>query len=359
MLSNAPENGLKTQINDAMTPTLTLEEQEVLDEIVVNQTKWTKANTVSVVSAVALFIVAAVSISIFLERFHPDEIIALLRSLSHAQIGTAIGLTVASFFVLAGYDLLALAHIGRKVNPWRVAFIATCAGGVSNAVGLAVLSGGSVRLRMYNGLGIRPADIARIAVFVGLSFGLGTTAVAAVALAIEPEAIARRFGGSTHFYNFLSAWSLLWIIIGYFACYRRRPFKFFKWTIRLPLPNLYLGQILVAVLDLALVAAIYYVLLPPDTFTGNYGDVIVWYCIALTAAYLSHVPGGLGVFDGIIVLGLHGLAPDAVLTATVIAFRVVYYLGPLGFALLGIVGNEAWHSRGVIGRILNGKPATG
>ena len=336
-------------------PALTPEEQAEWERIAAKQTKWTTANTISVISGLALFGVAAFAVSMFMERFHPNEIRDLLHSLSHFQIGAAILLTISSFFVLAGYDLLALAHIGRKVNPLRVAFIATCAAGVSNAVGLAVLSGGSVRLRMYNDLGLRPVDVARIAVFVGLSFGLGTTAVAAVALAVEPEAIARRLGGSTHLYYWMSAFAVALIIAGYFACFRREPIRLMRWTIRLPRPNLYLGQIIVAVFDLAICAAVYYVLLPPDTFTGTYGDVIVWYCVALSAAYLSHVPGGLGVFDGIIVLGLHGLAPDTVLTATVIAFRAIYYLGPLAFALLGIMGSEVWRSRAVIQRIFNRK----
>jgi len=330
---------------------LSAEEIAALEAQIAESKGWSKGNIISVISGLALFAVAAVAISIFMERFHPDEIWALIHDLSHMQIGLAILLTISSFFVLAGYDMLALAHIGKKVHPLRVSFIATCAAGVSNAVGLAVLSGGSVRLRMYHDLGLRPVDVARIALFVGLSFGLGTTAVAAVALAVEPEAIARRLKGDIHIYYALSGFAVALIIAGYVACFRRRPIHFRKWVIRLPTPNIYLGQILVAVFDLAICAAVYYVLLP-DSFTGTYGDIIVWYCVALCAAYLSHVPGGLGVFDAIIVLGLHGLAPDAVLTATVIAVRGIYYLGPLGFALIGIIGNEIWRSRALFSRVL-------
>lgn len=338
---------------------LSPDEQAEIEKKFAAKTRLTKANIISVISGLAMFAVAAVAISIFLDRFNPDEIWSKIHDLSSWQIGGAIALTVISFGILSCYDMLALAHIGHKMHPLRVAFIASCAAGVSNAVGLAVLSGGSVRLRMYHELGLRPVDVARIALFVGLSFGLGTTAVAALALAIEPEAIVRRLpakmvewlNGDYHFFYAISGSALISILVGYLACFRRTPVRLKKWTLRLPTPRIYLGQIMVAVFDLAVCAAVYYVLLP-DSFTGGYGDVILWYCVALSAAYLSHVPGGLGVFDGIIVLGLKGLAPESVLTATLIAFRAIYYLGPLGFALVGIIGNEIWRSRHVFDRFL-------
>jgi glycosyltransferase 2 family protein len=54
------------------------------------------------------------------------------------------------------------------------------------------------------------------------------------------------------------------------------------------------------------------------------------YVIANTTALLSHVPGGLGVLESVIIY----LLPEAELIGPLLVFRFVYFLAPL---VLGII----------------------
>jgi len=53
--------------------------------------------------------------------------------------------------------------------------------------------------------------------------------------------------------------------------------------------------------------------------------------VATSIGLASHVPGGLGVFEGAMVLMLPELPRDALLAA-MLAYRLIYYLGPLCLA---------------------------
>ena len=55
------------------------------------------------------------------------------------------------------------------------------------------------------------------------------------------------------------------------------------------------------------------------------------YALALVATLLTHVPGGVGVFEGVLLAGLPVHGP--ILLAALLAYRVIYYLVPLGVAV--------------------------
>ena len=63
------------------------------------------------------------------------------------------------------------------------------------------------------------------------------------------------------------------------------------------------------------------------------------YVLAFVAGLISHVPGGLGVFDAVVVVGLSARLPADQILAGLLAFRVVYQLVPLvsAGALFGAV----------------------
>jgi len=58
-------------------------------------------------------------------------------------------LTVVSYALLIGYDVVALACLKRKVGWMRTSFASFTAFVVTNNVGLGALGSGAVRLRLY------------------------------------------------------------------------------------------------------------------------------------------------------------------------------------------------------------------
>src|SRR3546814_4002793 len=96
-----------------------------------------------------------------------------------------------------------------------------------------------------------------------------------------------------------------------------------------PVASLTSRQLVVPAIDIALAGLALYVLLPPIP-VGAAGFVGI-YVVATSIGLASHVPGGLGVFEGAMVLMLPELPLEA-LIAAMLAYRLIYYLGPLGLA---------------------------
>jgi uncharacterized membrane protein YbhN (UPF0104 family) len=95
-----------------------------------------------------------------------------------------------------------------------------------------------------------------------------------------------------------------------------------------PLPSLQLavGQLSVSVLDWALAGAALYVLMP-DELRLTYPELLVIFLLAQIIGLLSHVQGGLGVFESVILLLLHEQTAPPAVAAALLSFRFVYILG--------------------------------
>jgi phosphatidylglycerol lysyltransferase len=101
-----------------------------------------------------------------------------------------------------------------------------------------------------------------------------------------------------------------------------------------------IGQIVVAAVDLCLAAACLYVLLPAPQAV-SYQAFLAVYVLSVVAVMVANVPGGLGVLESVVILALPQIPVDQLL-ASLLAYRVIYYLGPLIIATLLLAGHEAW-----------------
>ena len=73
-----------------------------------------------------------------------------------------------------------------------------------------------------------------------------------------------------------------------------------------------------------------WLLLPPSTPVDFVAFAGI-YVVAVVAGLVSHVPGGMGVFESLLLLGLPAVPSDELL-ASLLVWRVVYYLVPLVLA---------------------------
>ena len=126
-----------------------------------------------------VFFVALAAIHNILGEVSYAQLIAELTTLTYAQLGLAVLFTIASFLALSGYDWAALAYIGRRLPYHTVALATFCGYAFANTVGLGLVSGGSVRYRVYVAAGLDAADVARVTVFSALGLGIGLYLVAA------------------------------------------------------------------------------------------------------------------------------------------------------------------------------------
>ena len=95
------------------------------------------------------------------------------------------------------------------------------------------------------------------------------------------------------------------------------------------LPNLLMtcGQLAVAAADFLIASAVLFVLLPSE-INASYFQSLSVFLLATIAVVLSHVPGGVGVFE-LVILTMLGVDADKEVIAALVAFRVIYYIVPL------------------------------
>ena len=304
-------------------------------------------------ASLAVFIAAVYVLHRSLEQVSLADVLARLEALPSIRVTAALLLTAASYLVLVGYDYLALRYVGRSLRLRAVALTSFIAFAFSHNVGLALVSGGSVRYRIYSGLGLDVVEIAEVVVFCAVTYSLGITTVGGLMLAVNPTDVAPILGVSQHVLrgggSALLAVGLVYLVA---AAIWRRPLRVGRFAMRMPTLGSGLMQVVLASVDLALTSAVVYVLLPPDT-AESYRTFLGIYVLAAAASVLSHVPGGVGVFEAVIVVMLPDVPKDASLGA-LLAFRVIYFLLPLGLAMLSMTGYEIYRGRRALGWLTSG-----
>ena len=239
--------------------------------------------------------------------------------------------------MLIGYDWLATRHLGYEL-PWSTLAAASFASfTMSHTLGVTVLTGGTVRYRIYTRAGVKPVDIAMIILLCGWTFWLGIVAVAGLGLVIAPDLAtpfkdlapsAERWAGAI-----LLAGTASYLLL---ATVWRREFRIWSYRFFIPDGRETLWQIVIGAVDLAFAGGALYLLLP-DVGAPGLLTFLTIYAVAMVTGALSHSPGGLGVFEGVILLLLPE-APKAGVLAALVMFRLIYTYIPF---LLGI-GVIAW-----------------
>ena len=293
------------------------------------------------------------------------EIARTVRDIPLRQLIGAFGFTLLTYLVLPGYDAIALAYAGRtgerRVAPRRIGFGAMIAHGLSQTLGFPAITGYAVRYRLWSAWGVSSAEIVRAAAFAGVTFTLGIALVSGLALLLEPAEILAR--AHIPAVATRAVGTLLVAGVGVFLAWsfvrRGRAVRAPRWLaahidavsgweVPAPPPRFVLAQLGVALVDWSAAAAVLYTLLPDSASLGFVAFAGI-FVLAQFVGLVSHVPGGLGVFETMVVLLLGPqLAADQTLAA-LLAYRAVYYLLPFSAALLALAVSEARARRAQLG----------
>ena len=280
------------------------------------------------IAALLLFAAALVVLHSHAQAYRPSEVRRALRSLQAWQPFAALALAAASYLLLTLYDVLALRHVGRTLPYCRVALASFTGYAFSHTLGFGSLIGPSIRYRVYTPMGLTAGEVAETSAFVIVTFMTGLVAVFPLVALLDPSSL-ETLGISRPAGIAIGSLGLM-LMAGYVALgwWIERPVRLFGYPLHFPRPQTAVAQIALSVADLSLVAAVLYACLPHASAVG-YLHVLAVYVLAFVAGLISHVPGGLGVFDAVVLVGLSArLSADQIL-AGLLAFRVVYQLIPL------------------------------
>jgi phosphatidylglycerol lysyltransferase len=292
------------------------------------------------VFGLAIFCLAGWVLYRELRAYHLRDILRDLHSLPAARVLLAVLFTGLSYLAATGYDTLG-AHYVRHPLPYRrtalAAFIGTT---FSNNLGFGLLTGGSLRLRLYSAWGLSVVEISQLLAFATLTLWLGFLALGGVVFSVEPVAVPQ----ALHL-PLLTARPVGIVFLAVVAAYLvftlsvRRPLRVRSLELRLPAPGYVPLQIGVGLLDWSLAAGTLYVLLPPSAGL-SFPAFIGIYALALIAGVVSQVPGGLGVFETVFILLLAPRMPASAVLGSLLAYRGIYYLLPLAAAVVLLAGQE-------------------
>jgi len=293
---------------------------------------------------VVIFVLALVALHRLGGQFRLRDVLAEFMTIAPWRVCTAVLLAGASYLALAGYERLALGYVGRAMSWRRYAVTSFIATAVGHNVGLAAVSGGAVRYRLYAPLGLDATEIAKVVAFCTLTSVLGVAALAGASFVVHAGEAATLLHVPVGFAGMLGVALLACVLAYLVVCsLRRKPVTWRGWRVRLPPLRLAVAQVLVASVDLMVACACLYVLLPPSAdvpFTVFAG----LYMVALATGMASAVPGGLGVIESVLVL-LLPTVPAPQMLGALLAYRLVYYVLPFVLALSLLTVREAARQR--------------
>jgi phosphatidylglycerol lysyltransferase len=277
-------------------------------------------------------------------RYH--ELTAALMGLPQGAVLLALALTALNYLVLTGYDLMAVAYAGPRLRRGRVALAGFLSYAISNSLGFAMLSGAAVRFRFYIRWGVSAAELSRIVLFQTTTFWLGLLVLGGVTLGLFPHPWLRELPGAP----FARGLGLLLLGLGFayalLPLLRRAPLRVGRFEVPVPTPRLAAGQFVLSILDWSLAAAVLQVLLPAGAVP--FSELLGAFLAAQLVGLLSHVPGGLGVFETLMVLALRPYLPAVSVVSALVFYRAIYYLLPLAVALALLVADEVQERRAQI-----------
>jgi glycosyltransferase 2 family protein len=296
--------------------------------------------------AASLFIIAFAITTLIrtLKGVDTGVVLTALTEIPPGHIALAALCVVCAFGTLTFYDFFALRTIAKRHVPYRIAALSAFTSySIGHNIGATVFTGGAIRFRIYSDYALNAIDVAKICFLSGLTFWLGNLVVLGVGMAYHPSA-ASAMDLLPETMNRLIGIGCLAGIVMYFVWLMsgdgRRQLGQHGWKVVLPSARLTLVQVLIGVVDLSFCATAMYLLMPANPAI-DFLSLAVVFILATLLGFASHAPGSLGVFDAAMLVALPQFGREQLL-ATLLVFRVLYFVIPFTIAISIMGTRELW-----------------
>jgi len=287
---------------------------------------------------IALFSVSIYVLVRELGRYTISDIVSKVGEVPASRFVLAIFLTFLTYLNLTFYDLIASRRVGAKLKLSSTALASFVGYTFSKNIGFTVLSGTSVRFRLYGKAGVGGGKILAIIILNYLTFWLGFFALSGLVFTLWPPVLQKAIRvpfGSIKAIGIASI--ALYAFYMLLVSFRKRPFRIRERSFSLPGKSFTLLQTGISVLDWLFSAAVLCLLLPVGT---GYFEVLGVFLLAQFAGLSSQVPGGLGVFEALTIVILSPTLQADTIVAALILFRIIFYLAPFLISLISFGVNE-------------------
>lgn len=272
-----------------------------------------------------------------LSGYSADEILSSIAAVPLDRLAAAGGFAAASYACLTGFDYLGLRYAGRPLAYPKAALASFTSLSLGHTIGFSALSSGAIRYRFYARWGLDHEEVAKVVLFCAVTVAAGLLALAGIGFLVESEAVARLTGLDRKAIQGIGGASLA-LVAAYLGAVALvgGSLKLWKWRFRMPALPLAAMQVAVGTLNFTMVAACLYQCIAAAS-EASFSSVAAAYVVANAGAMLAHVPGGVGVIEGVV----SHLLPGAGVIGGVLVFRFVYYLAPLMLGILALGASES------------------
>ena len=268
-----------------------------------------------------------------LSRYNPEDILDSFSAIEQSQLSSALGWTIIDYLIISTYDIIAFLSINYALDIKRILFTTFITYAVSNTTGYTLLIGGGIRYRFYSLWGVTRKNIAKITALGNLTFWLGLLTLSGITFLTNPLQLPNHLNLTNSIIRYLGIIALVSVGTYLYFCWRRKCLKIKGKSICFPSLNTTLSQISIFSLDWALAAAVLYCLIP-DYPEKSYFSFFSIYLLAMSTSILSTVPGGIGVFETVIIFLLPKCISTPDILSSLLAYRAIRFLIPLGIALV-------------------------
>lgn len=303
-----------------------------------------------------LFALGLYALYHLLKPVNPADVAAQIKATPVATLAAALGATAIGYVALIFYDWFGLRFIGKTLDRGIVALGGFLGYAFGNTIGVSVISGGAVRYRIYSAVGLNAFEVAAVSGYIAIALGTGLTLVGISALAVHPGAVGAwlPYAPST-IQIFAAGISAVSVALIAWMSVSQRSLSIRGHELHLPPPADLTGQLVVTLIDIAAASFALWVLLPAGK--PDYATFVAVYAAATMIGVLSHVPGGIGVFETVVIGTLPASVPVGDAAAALLLFRLVYYLVPFALAFLLVALNELRLASGIGSRLLARAPS--
>jgi uncharacterized membrane protein YbhN (UPF0104 family) len=268
-----------------------------------------------------------------------DEVWATVLALPNGVLALGALLALASYTLYSTFDLFGRHLTGHPLGAGRVMLVTFISYAFNLNLG-ALVGGFAFRYRLYARLGLDNVVITRVLTMSMLTNWLGYIVLAGTVFLLRPLALPPDWKLGSEGLQVLGG-VLLAVAAAYLlacAASTRR-----SWTVRgheIALPSWRIAglQLVMSCANWLLIASIVYVLLQQRI---DYPAVLSVLLVAAVAGVITHVPAGIGVLEAVFVALLSHQVPKGELLGALLAYRAVYYLGPLIVATVTFLFVEA------------------
>ena len=316
------------------------------------KTTWVKHLWRFALSAIAIFIFALAMRALYrlTKTVHYQDVLDAISRIPTTHLIIATLVVAFGYLILTLYDFIAMRQIGRKIDYPHVALTSFTAFAISHTVGVNLVTASGIRYRNYSRFNLSNNEIANIVWMVSMAFTFGISTLIGASLTSHPEITVQLLSQLDQSWGIfenivyvralgVGILSLIALVIWYAGRQGRHVF-IRGWRFDLPPAKIILQQTAIAIVDLGTVALVLYLLLPPSDHI-SYWATFSAFIQSMAVGILSHVPGGLGVFEVVMISALPTVDRTQML-AVLLVFRLLYYIAPFLIALSALIVYETW-----------------